>query len=267
MKEYPILDVKNLTIQYETEKGTIIANRAVSLELYPEEITGIVGYNASGKSTLLKAIIGLLLNEGTIESGSITYNGKDITQHKDMDFYDYQKFMQDIRGKEIAMVFQNPSSYFDPTMKIKKQIYEALPSNISLLERKQYALDLLNEFHIQDPKKVLSSYPMECSGGTLQKIMIALSLIRKPKILLCDEPFSALDEISTQEMMNLFKKYVHESHMSILLISHDLDVIKALCDNAYFMKDGEISTCGKVPEMFEQPVDSNIQDFISMKEE
>ncbi len=267
MKEYPILEVNNLTIQYENEEGTVIANRAVSFELYENEITGIVGYNASGKSTVLKAIMGLLLHEGTIEEGQILYKGKDITERKDIDFFDYQEMMKDIRGKEIAMIFQNPTSYFDPTMKISKQIYEALPKDIPLLKRKAHALDLLNEFHVQDPSKVLKSYPMQLSGGTLQKIMIALALMHKPNILLCDEPFTALDEISTQEMIDIILKYKQETKMSVIFVSHDIELVKKLCDNAYLMKDGEISTCYKVPEMFDQPTNEDVIDFIAMKED
>ncbi len=267
MKEYPILEVKNLTIQYENENGTIIANRAVSMELYQDEITGIVGYNASGKSTLLKAIMGLLLKEASIEEGKILYKDKDITEYKDKDFFAYQDMMKEIRGKEIAMIFQNPTSYFDPTMKISKQIYEALPKDIPFLKRKAHALDLLNEFHVQDASKVLKSYPMELSGGTLQKIMIALALMHRPNVLLCDEPFSALDEISTQEMIDIIKKYKAETKMSVIFVSHDIELVKELCDNAYMMKDGVISACYEVPLMFEQPTDEDVINYIAMKEE
>lgn len=262
----PILNVKNLTIEYENENSTIIANRAVSLELYSNEITGIIGYNASGKTTLLKACMGLLLKDSKITSGEITFEGKDITERSDINFYEYQDSMKDIRGKDIAMIFQNPSSYFDPTMKISKQIYEALNSHskVSFLDRKTKAIELLEKFHVQDPKKVLNKYPIELSGGTLQKIQIAMALFNKPKVLLADEPFSALDEISTQEMIEIFKEYHNEYGMSILIILHDLNILKELCENGYFMKDGVLSECYSIENMFDTS-NTDIQEYIEMR--
>ena len=158
------------------------------------------------------------------------FQDKDITQYPDISFIDYQDSMQCIRGKEISMIFQNPANYFDPTMKIGKQIYETLCAHdkIPLLERKKRAISLLEQFQVPDPSRALKKYPVELSIGTLQKIAIALAFVHKPKLILADEPFSSIDELSKQSLIQIFKKYQKKYGITILHSLHDLNDIKEL---------------------------------------
>ena len=262
-----LLEISDLTVKYILENSEVIANKNISLAIQEGDRSCLLGFNGSGKTTLLKACIGLLSQDAKIESGKIMFQDKDITQYPDTNFIDYQDSMQCIRGKEISMIFQNPASYFDPTMKIGKQIYETLCAHdkIPLLERKKRAISLLEEFQVPDPSRVLKKYPVELSIGTLQKIAIALAFVHKPKLILADEPFSSIDELSKQSLIQIFKKYQKEYGITILYSLHDLNDIKELCDYDYFMKDGEIIYQDSVINLFIQKENEDVVDFISSK--
>lgn len=269
MSELPILDIKNLTIEYESETGTILANRAVSIAVNKNEIVGIVGPNACGKSTLLKASMGLLMKEAKIVNGTVSFEGKDITEKFGDDFIEYQKGMSAIRGKDMAMIFQEPSSYFDPLMSVSDQMIESirLHQKMHCWDAKKIAIQLLTEVGIDDAKKVMKKYPVQLSGGLLQKVMIAMALINKPKLIVADEPFSDLDEISENIALEVLLKYCHENNASMLLVSHDLELMKKVCDNVYFMYEGEISDFGKCPDIFEKTTNPFFKEYIEMKED
>lgn len=263
-----LLEINDLTVKYTLENSEVIANKNISLSIQEGDKSCLLGFNGSGKTTLLKACIGLLSQDAKIESGKIMFQDKNITQYPDTNFIDYQDSMQCIRGKEISMIFQNPANYFDPTMKIGKQIYETLCAHdkIPLLERKKRAINLLEEFQVPDSSRVLKKYPLEVSIGTLQKIAIALAFVHKPKLILADEPFSSIDELSKQSLIQIFKKYQKEYGITILYSLHDLNEIKALCDYAYFMKDGEIIYQDSVTNLFIQKENEDVVDFISSKQ-
>ena len=263
-----LLEINDLTVKYTLENSEVIANKNISLSIQEGDKSCLLGFNGSGKTTLLKACIGLLSQDTKIKSGKIMFQDKDITQYPDISFIDYQDSMECIRGKEISMIFQNPANYFDPTMKIGKQIYETLCAHdkIPLLERKKRAINLLEEFQVPDSSRVLKKYPVELSIGTLQKIAIALAFVHKPKLILADEPFSSIDELSKQSLIQIFKKYQKEYGITILYSLHDLNEIKALCDYAYFMKDGKIIYQDSVTNLFIQKENEDVVDFISSKQ-
>lgn len=269
MTDTPILDVRNLTVQYESENGTIVSNRAVSLSVYPKEITGLIGYNASGKSSLIKACMGLLLEEGKITSGNVFFGDQDITEKNGEEFLTYQNMMQNIRGSQMTAVFQNPGTYFDPTMKIGKQVMEMLDkkSFFHSRETKKKAAELLKEFDIADAEKVMKRFPMELSGGTLQKISLAMALSVHPKMLFLDEPFNALDKLSKEKMLEVLERYQKEYGIAVLLVSHDLQLIRRLCANVYVMLDGKIEGFGVTDDILERPTNPFIKEYVELQKE
>ena len=195
-----ILEVKDLEISFDTFAGKVQAIRNVSFDLYEGETLAIVGESGSGKSVTTRSVMGLLASNANIENGQILFNGQDIVKKT-------EKEMQKIRGKEIAMIFQDPMTSLDPTMPIGKQVAESLlkHTKISKKEAMEQALELLKLVGIPNAEKRLNNYPHQFSGGQRQRIVIAISLICYPQILIADEPTTALDVTIQAQILELLK--------------------------------------------------------------
>ena len=241
------LDALERTLVSLTEENKVIHN--VSYSLGSNEILGIVGESGSGKSVSSLAILGLLPKKmSKITSGSITYFGADLTHFSDKEF-------QSIRGKEIAMIFQEPMSSLNPSMRCGKQVAEVLQlhTDLSAHDIKSNVLELFEKVKLPDPSKAYNSYPHEISGGQKQRVMIAMAIACKPKILIADEPTTALDVTVQKEIITLLKSIQSETKMSIIFISHDLALVSEIADNVLVMYKGEIVEQGKTKTIFQSP--------------
>ncbi|MBR3363279.1 MAG: ABC transporter ATP-binding protein [Solobacterium sp.] len=231
------LKVEQLSIHAEKEEGDIRLLKSVSLEMEKGERTALLGYSGSGKTTLANAIMGFLKADTFCDYGTVTYDGiVNVPKQLGLDFLDNDPF-EDIRGKRMAYVMQNVKDAFDPTEKIGTYIAELFPEE-GFFERQKKVISFLEKAGISDPKKVSRSSPQEVSVGELQKIMIMTALAKDPELVILDEPFSALDPLSKQQMIEELQK--HES-MGILLITHEPETAKNLCTSCLFMAEGKVS--------------------------
>ncbi|RZJ75395.1 MAG: ABC transporter ATP-binding protein [Flavobacterium sp.] len=248
MKEV-LLTIDHVTISAKKEGKQIPIVRDSSFVLYENEILGIVGESGSGKSVTSLAIMGLLQkNVLSITSGSIDFSGKDISTLS-------QKELQDLRGNDIAMIFQEPMSSLNPSLKCGFQVEEILLQHTSLSKKevKAKVLSLFEKVKLPDPEKIFNRYPHEISGGQKQRVMIAMAIACKPKILIADEPTTALDVTVQKEIILLLKELQRETKMSILFISHDLSLMSEIADRVLVMYRGEIVEQGEVSEIFDNP--------------
>lgn len=242
------LEVKDLEISFDTYAGKVRAIRNVSFDLYEGETLAIVGESGSGKSVTTRTIMRLLASNANIDHGSILFNGEDLV-HKS------EKQMQKIRGKEIAMIFQDPMTSLDPTMTIGKQVAESLliHNKISKKEAMAAALELLKLVGIPQAEKRLKNYPHQFSGGQRQRIVIAIALICYPKILIADEPTTALDVTIQAQILELLKDIQKKINTSIIFITHDLGVVANVADRVAVMYGGRIVEVGTAEEIFYNP--------------
>ncbi|WP_104735034.1 ABC transporter ATP-binding protein [Hanstruepera ponticola] len=249
MQKTSVLEIKNLSISFFNEQieKEIIHN--ISYYLNKNEILGIVGESGSGKSVSTLAILGLLpKNISKIKNGEINFKGEDLTKLS-------PKAFQSIRGNDIAMIFQEPMSSLNPSMICGEQVQEILLQHTSLSKQeiKVETLQLFDKVKLPDPKRVFKAYPHEISGGQKQRVMIAMAIACKPKILIADEPTTALDVTVQKEIILLLKQLQQEEQMSILFISHDLALISEISDRVLVMYQGEIVEQGSVSDIFKTP--------------
>lgn len=240
----PLLQLKNISIKYNDK---LVVND-ISFTIYQGEILGIIGESGSGKSTIIKSIIGILGEGGEIVDGSIIYEGRDITHLN-------KKELMKIRGKSIGMIFQDCKSSFCPIRTIGNQLYDSMGAHMKITKREALIKgeEILKMFNIKESKKFLNSYPFELSGGMNQRAGIMMAMASNPKIILADEPTSALD-VTVQskvidELMNLRNKY----GTSIIIVSHNMGVISLMCDNALVMKDGKCVEHNLTENLFNYP--------------
>ena len=257
-KSERVLSVRDLNISFQTTNGKVNAIRGVRMDLFKGETIAIVGESGSGKSVTVKTIMGILANNGTIESGKIDYtfineNGEKETV--DMTQLSQKEIRYRFNGKHIAMVFQDPMTSLDPTMTIGKQITEGmlLHEKISKEEAKQRALHLLEEVGIEDPEKRFKQYPHQLSGGMRQRVVIAIALACNPDILICDEPTTALDVTIQAKILEVIKKLQKEHNISVIYITHDLGVVAKVADYVDVMYAGRIIEKGNINEVFYDP--------------
>lgn len=217
----------------------------ISFSLKAGEILGIAGESGSGKSSLIRAALGLLGNSGRVSLGSIYYKGDNILEYS-------QSQMQKLRGAEIGMIFQDSASSLCPIRRIGSQMYESMKAHmkISKKQAENKALDLLEKLGLEDPKAILKSYPFELSGGMNQRVGIALSMLLEPRVLLADEPSSALDVIVQEQVICEFKKLNRIFNTAIILISHDIALLGSLADKILVLKDGSCMDYGSKDEIF-----------------
>lgn len=249
MNESPLLIVKDLSISFfenELEKKII---KSISYQLQVNQITAIVGESGSGKSISSLALMGLLpRNISKINSGSIQFEHNDLARLNSKSF-------QNIRGKSIAMIFQEPMSSLNPSMRCGHQVFEILKQHTSLNASaiKIEVLSLFEKVKLPDPQRVYKAYPHEISGGQKQRVMIAMAIACKPKLLIADEPTTALDVTVQKDILELLREIKNETQMSILFISHDLSLVAEFADRILVMYNGEIVEQGTTQTIFKNP--------------
>lgn len=244
-----ILEVKDLEVSFQTYGGSVKAVRGVSFDLHKGETLAIVGESGSGKSVTSQTIMKLIpMPPGKITGGQILFNGDDIVPKT-------EKQMEKIRGKEISMIFQDPMTSLNPTMKIGTQIMEGLikHQNMSKQAAKTRAVELLNLVGIPMPERRVNQYPHEFSGGMRQRAMIAIALAANPKLLIADEPTTALDVTIQAQILDLMKDLQSKMDTSIIFITHDLGVVANVADRVAVMYAGQIVEMGTVDEIFYDP--------------
>ncbi|MCL6570833.1 MAG: ABC transporter ATP-binding protein [Bacillus sp. (in: Bacteria)] len=244
-----LLEVKDLKVSFNTYNGEVQAVRGVSFDLYKGETLAIVGESGSGKSVTSNAIMRLLPEpQGYIKEGQILLDGKDLVKKTN-------KEMQKIRGKDISMVFQDPMSSLNPTMKIGNQIMEGLikHQNMSRSNARKTALELLNLVGIPQPEIRINQYPHQFSGGMRQRVVVAIALACNPKILIADEPTTALDVTIQAQILELMKSIQKKTDSAIIFITHDLGVVANVADRVAVMYAGKIVEIGTVDDIFYNP--------------
>ena len=245
----PILQVKDLSISFLQEKQWKQVIQQISFDVFPNEIVGIVGESGSGKSVSSLAVMGLLPQKiSRINNGSVVFENQEITHLTDKEF-------RTIRGKELSMIFQEPMSSLNPSIVCGKQVAEILDTHTNLSEKeiKKEILRLFEQVKLPDPEVLYNKYPHQISGGQKQRVMIAMAIACKPKILIADEPTTALDVTVQKEIIHLLKNLQKETGMSILFISHDLALISEISQRVLVMFKGEIVEQGKVEQIFHNP--------------
>ena len=246
----PELLVKNLKVSFATSKKELIAVRGISYQLNQGEILALVGESGCGKTVSALSILRLIQEPpGKIVSGEIFFAGKDLLKLK-------KKELQDRRGKDIAMIFQDPMTSLNPVLTIGEQIIETLLRHTSLSRKKarEKSFRLLEQVEIPSPKQKLDQYPHQLSGGMRQRVMIAMALSCSPRILIADEPTTALDVLIQAQILSLLKKIKNDTQMSILLITHDLGVVAEVAERVMVMYAGEIVESGSVNDLFRSPL-------------
>ncbi len=242
-----LLEVEDLHVHYYTKRGVVKAVEGVSFNLDRSEVMGIVGESGSGKSTLGLAIMNLVPSPGKIVKGSVKLDGKDLTKMS-------EKELKEIRGKEIAMVFQDPMTSLDPLMRIGDHIVEAIMAHekISKEEAKKRALELLDEVGIS--KDRFNDYPHQLSGGMRQRVMIAMAVSLNPKLIIADEPTTALDVIVQDQIMDLFSRLRKEFGIAIILISHDLALELEVADKIAVMYASWLMELSNASDIAREPL-------------
>ena len=243
-----MLKIKDLNIKFFDKLGDFTAVQDFDLEMDAGEIVGIVGESGSGKSMTCHAIMGLLRRKGVEVSGVAEFDGKDLLSMSDEELRGYQ-------GEELSIIFQEPMTSLNPTMKIGKQVEESLRihTKMSKEERKKRALEAMELAELTDPERIYHCYPHELSGGMRQRVMIAAALVLRPQLLIADEPTTALDVTIQAEILKTLKEINRKEGTSILFISHDLGVIRALCQRVVVMQNGLIVEQGSVEQVFYHP--------------
>jgi oligopeptide transport system ATP-binding protein len=251
----PLLKAEHLTTSFITPQGKVQAVRDVSFELNEGEVLGIVGESGSGKSQMMYTIMGLLADNGVIESGKITFDGEDISLLDFPDKKSYDRKMLEIRGNKIAMIFQDPMTFLNPVLKIETQLIEPLMNhtNMTKQQARERALELMRLVGIPSPEKRIKQYPFEFSGGMRQRIIIAIALTCNPKLIIADEPTTALDVTIQAQVLELIDKLRKETNTAVIMITHDLGVVAKLCDRVAIMYGGKMVEIGTDREIFYQP--------------
>lgn len=245
MLENDLLNIKNLHVHYIKEDETVKAVNGINISLKKGESIGIVGETGAGKTTMALSIMGLIpYPPGIIVNGEICYEGKNIINSSEKEY-------KNIRGKGISMIFQDPMTALNPTMTIEKQLMEVLDShekNMNKSEKIETITELLELVGVQ--KDRLKEYPHQFSGGMKQRVVIAMSLLLKPKILIADEPTTALDVTIQAQVLDIINNLKEKFNMSLILITHDLGIVAEVCDRIFIVYAGEIVESGYVKEVY-----------------
>lgn len=254
-----ILKIRDLNISFKTDNGNVKAIRGVNLDLYKGETIAIVGESGSGKSVTTKAIMGILASNGTIDSGTIDYVWYDEytgeRQERDIVQMSERELQKEIRGRKIAMVFQDPMTSLNPTMTIGRQVMEPMMYHYKKSKQEAYqkALELLELVGITDAEKRMKNYPHQLSGGMRQRIVIAIALSCDPYVLICDEPTTALDVTIQAKILELIQEIQKKKNLSVIYITHDLGVVAKVADYVNVMYAGKIVETGTINEIFYDP--------------
>ncbi len=246
--EAPLLDVRDLTVEFATRRGKVTAVQQVDISVSPGETLGVVGESGSGKSVTSYAVMRILDRAGRIASGSIMFGGVNLRTSR-------EAVMRDLRGRQISMIFQNPRAALNPIRKVGRQIEDVLLSHgrSSRAAAEKEAMEALRRVRIADPERRWHAYPFELSGGMCQRVVIALALACRPKLLIADEPTTGLDVTTQKAVMDLVVDLTRERSMSTILITHDLGLAAAYCDRVVVMEKGKVVEAAPSRQIFAAP--------------
>jgi peptide/nickel transport system ATP-binding protein len=244
----PLLEVRDLTVEFATRRGTVRAVERVNVSVAKGETLGIVGESGSGKSVTSYAVMRILDRAGRIADGAITFSGVDVRNARERE-------VRDLRGREISMIFQNPRAALNPIRKIGRQIEDVLLQHIQAVtsDAKRKAIDALKQVRIARPEERYHAYPFELSGGMCQRVVIALALACRPQLLIADEPTTGLDVTTQKTVMDLIVELTRERGMSTILITHDLGLAAAYCDRVVVMEKGKVVETAPAQKIFKAP--------------
>jgi peptide/nickel transport system ATP-binding protein len=248
MSESALLSVEDLHVEFRTERGTVYAVNGVSFDLHHGQTLGIVGESGCGKSVTSLALLGLLPRAGHVSSGRALYDGRDLVQMSPRE-------LRDIRGKDIAMIFQDPMSSLNPVHRIGTQIREALTTHFDMSAKEADArvVELLEQVGIPSARSRAADYPHQFSGGMRQRAMIAMALACEPKLLIADEPTTALDVTIQAQILELLQTLVTDRGTALILITHDLGVVAGMCERVNVMYAGTMVETATADRIFSEP--------------
>src|SRR5437660_3641561 len=243
-----LLSVEDLRVEFTTRRGTVYAVNGITFDIAPGETLGIVGESGCGKSVTALAILGLLARNGRVESGAALFDGTDLIRQSD-------RALRRIRGREISMIFQDPMTSLNPVLTIGRQIREALETHFDMdrKEAEAKAAEALDRVGIPSAKARIRDYPHQFSGGMRQRAMIAMALACEPKLLIADEPTTALDVTIQAQILDLLRKLVAEQNAALILITHDLGVVAGMCERVNVMYAGMFMETGSADQLFASP--------------
>jgi len=244
----PLLDIRNLSVKVKSSHAQLSVLEGISLAIFPGDVMGIVGESGCGKSALSLSIVGLLPKVMHVSEGEIRYHSEPIHSAN-------KEQLRRIRGKEIAMIFQDPMSSLNPTLTIGAQIIEMLRLHLKLPRKRAlaYAEELLSKVGLSRPETLMKQFPHQLSGGMKQRVMIAMAISCNPGLLIADEPTTALDVTIQAQILDVMKQISEEFGTTILLVSHDLGVISEVCNRVAVMYAGQVVEEGAVEEIFDHP--------------
>jgi peptide/nickel transport system ATP-binding protein len=243
-----LLDIQDLHVQFATEDGIVTAVDGVTLDIEPGQILGVVGESGSGKSVSMLTVMGLTRASNAAISGRVQFQGTDLLSASD-------EHLRGVRGNEIAMIFQDPLSSLHPFYKVGKQMIEAIQAHFDVSDEDARArvIELLGMVGIPDPSQRVDAYPHEFSGGMRQRVMIAMALANEPKLLIADEPTTALDVTVQAQILDLIARLQRELNMAVMLITHDLGVVAEVTDEIAVMYAGKVIERAPTQAIFEAP--------------
>jgi len=244
----PLVEIRELETAFDTNAGKFQALRGINLRIDRGERVGLVGESGSGKSVTARSILQLIDDSGEIEGGSIEFQGENLLNASD-------GRMREIRGRNITMIFQDPSTSLNPVYSVRNQMVEAIAHNrdIGDAEAEDIALENLELVDMPEPERVLNSYPHELSGGMKQRVSIAMTLGFDPDLIIADEPTTALDVTVQKKVLDIFQRIVDERDLSVLWITHNLGVVAEFCDKVAVIYAGEIVEYGDIYQIFDDP--------------
>lgn len=251
-----LLTTENLSVDFETDQGIVHAVRNISFDVKKGEILGIVGESGSGKSVTMYSIMGLLGDTAHIHCDSMLFDGTDINPASYPGKKAYSAVMKRLCGSSMAMIFQDPMTFLNPTMKIGKQLCEPILNHTSMTKQqaRQRALELMSLVGIPSPETRIDQYPFEFSGGMRQRIIIAIALANNPKLIIADEPTTALDVTIQAQILDLLRRLRDDTGMAVLLITHDLGVVSETADRVVVMYCGQVVEEAEVRSLFDNPM-------------
>src|SRR6187549_1842564 len=248
MPRQPLLSVEDLRVEFWTQRGTVHAVNGISFDVAPGETLGIVGESGCGKSVTSLALLGILPRAARVPSGTAHFEGRDLLTLDDDE-------LREIRGREIAMIFQDPMTSLNPVLTVGRQIREALEAHFGMdrSDADKRVADLLDQVGIPSAKDRLKNYPHQFSGGMRQRVMIAIALACEPKLLIADEPTTALDVTIQAQILDLLRELVTERGTALVLITHDLGVVAGTCERVQVMYAGTLVETGTADDVFAAP--------------
>ena len=248
MARQPLLSVEDLRVEFWTQRGTVHAVNGISFDIAPGETLGIVGESGCGKSVTSLALMGILPRAGKITGGTAMLGDRDLFTLSDRE-------LRRIRGRDIAMIFQDPMTSLNPVLTIGRQIREALEAHFDLskADANKRVADLLDQVGIPSSEIRLKDYPHQFSGGMRQRAMIAMALACEPKVLIADEPTTALDVTIQAQILDLLKRLVEDRETALMLITHDLGVVAGMCERVNVMYAGMFMETGSAEQLFGRP--------------